>query len=69
MSMIKRMPRNLFFGPTPWIALHLIYVVIASFMPVSAFRQGFTNGLMSESMILWFLLMFKKKDGDVSVQK
>ena len=23
-------------------------------MPVSAFRLGFTNGLMSESMILWF---------------
>ena len=127
------MPRNLFLGLTPWIALHLIYVVIlslfawlnnngyardalticealydnfawlipvsevvmlpvflywfylqitgrtlfrkgmaftnvlvifavlkmiASIMPVGAFRLGFTNGLMSESMILWFTLMF-----------
>ena len=131
--MIKQMPRNLFLGLTPWIALHLIYVVIlslfawlnnngyardalticealydnfawlipvsevvmlpvflywfylqitgrtlfrkgmaftnvlvifavlkmiASIMPVGAFRLGFTNGLMSESMILWFTLMF-----------
>lgn len=30
---------------------------IASFMPVSAFRLGFTNGLMSESMIIWFVLI------------
>ena len=29
----------------------------ASFMPVSAFRLGFTNGLMSESMIIWFILV------------
>ena len=133
MSMMKRMLRNTFFGLTPWIALHLIYVVIlslfawlnnngfardalticealydnfawlipvsevvmlpvflywfylqitgktlfrkgmaftnvlvifavlkmiASIMPVGAFRLGFTNGLMSESMILWFTLMF-----------
>ena len=28
---------------------------IASFMPVSAFRLGFTNGLMS--MIIWFVLI------------
>ena len=28
---------------------------IASFMLVSAFRLGFTNGLMSESMIVWFI--------------
>ena len=30
---------------------------IASFMPVSAFRLGFTNGLMRESMIIWFVLI------------
>lgn len=30
---------------------------IASSMPVSAFRLGFTNGLMSESMIIWFVLI------------
>ena len=32
-------------------------------MPVSAFRLGFTNGLMSESMILWFgiMLMWERR--------
>jgi hypothetical protein len=34
-------------------------------MPESAFRLGFTNGLMSESMVIWFAIMliteFKKK--------
>lgn len=32
--------------------------VIASFMPESAFRLGFTNGLMSESMVVWFVLIY-----------
>ena len=33
-------------------------------MPVSAFRLGFTNGLMSESMILWFgaMLIWERHD-------
>lgn len=31
---------------------------VASFMPISAFRLGFTNGLMSESMIVWFAVVF-----------
>ena len=26
-------------------------------MPASAFRLGFTNGLISESMIVWFGIM------------
>ena len=30
---------------------------ISMLMPVSAFRLGFTNGLMSESMIIWFGIM------------
>ena len=30
---------------------------ISLLMPVSAFRLGFTNGLMSESMIVWFGIM------------
>ncbi len=37
-----------------------IFAVLKSLsllMPVSAFRLAFTNGLMSESMVLWFLLM------------
>lgn len=33
-------------------------------MPVSAFRLGFTNGLMSESMIIWFGIMLLY-DGEV----
>ena len=35
-------------------------------MPASAFRIGFTNGLMSESMFIWFGIMLirelSKKD-------
>ena len=33
-------------------------------MPVSAFRLAFTNGLMSESMILWFgaMLIWERHD-------
>ncbi len=30
---------------------------LSALMPVSAFRLGFTNGLMSESMLLWFGLL------------
>ena len=50
----------------------LIYAVlkgVSLLLPVSAFRLGFTNGLMSESMILWFGIMlsqekvFEIKDG------
>ncbi len=35
-----------------------IFKGISMLMPESAFRIAFTNGLMSESMIVWFLLMF-----------
>ena len=35
----------------------LIPISEALLMPVSAFRIAFTNGLMSESMILWFGFM------------
>lgn len=31
--------------------------LIASLMPECAFRLGFTNGLMSESMVVWFAIM------------
>ena len=33
---------------------------ISMMMPESGFRLGFTNGMMSESMIIWFLLVFLK---------
>ncbi|MBR2796386.1 MAG: hypothetical protein IKE17_01375 [Clostridia bacterium] len=46
-----------------WMAFTNVLVIYAAMkgvsllMPVSAFRLGFTNGLMSESMILWFGFM------------
>ena len=38
----------------------LLYVFISSvktFLPTSAFKLGFINGLMSESMLIWFAIM------------
>nr|MCR5023350.1 hypothetical protein [Lachnospiraceae bacterium] len=35
-----------------------ILKVISMLMPQSAFRIAFTNGLMSESMIVWFLFVY-----------
>ena len=46
-----------------WMAFTNVLIVFAllkgltMLMPVSAFRLGFTNGLMSESMIIWFGIM------------
>ncbi|MBR3015921.1 MAG: hypothetical protein IKH57_02385 [Clostridia bacterium] len=46
-----------------WMAFTNVLVIfvllkgLSLLMPVSAFRLGFTNGLMSESMILWFGIM------------
>ena len=46
-----------------WMAFTNVLVIfallkgISLLLPVSAFRLGFTNGLMSESMILWFGIM------------
>ncbi len=39
------------------LVIFAILKIIASVMPESAFRLGFTNGLMSESMIVWFTLV------------
>ena len=36
---------------------------ISMLMPESGFKLGFNNGLMSESMIIWFLLIFLKIGG------
>lgn len=54
-----------------WMAFTNVLVIFALLkglsllMPVSAFRLGFTNGLMSESMILWFgiMLIWEKRRG------
>ena len=45
------------------LILFAILKGIALLLPVSAFRLGFTNGLMSESMILWFsfMLMWERR--------
>ena len=34
---------------------------VSLLLPVSAFRLGFTNGLMSESMVLWFGAMLSRE--------
>jgi len=36
------------------LVIYLVLYLVKSFMPDSAFRIGFTNGLMSQSMIIWF---------------
>ena len=40
------------------LVIFAVLKIVASCMPESAFRLGFTNGLMSESMIVWFVLVF-----------
>lgn len=32
--------------------------IIKTVLPESPFRLGFTNGLMSESMVIWFVIVF-----------
>ena len=52
------------------ISFDLVLKGISLLMPVSAFRLAFTNGLMSEAMILWLLSMLlwisagRGKDGN-----
>ena len=54
-----------------WMAFTNVLVIfailkgISLLMPVSAFRLGFTNGLMSESMIIWFGIMLAWEMKDV----
>lgn len=40
------------------LVIYLILFAVKSLMPVSAFRLGFTNGLMSESMVIFFTISF-----------
>lgn len=46
-----------------WVAFFNVLViygllyVVRLFLPVSAFRMGFINGMMSESMVIWFGMM------------
>ena len=52
-----------------WMAFTNVLIVyavlkgISLLLPVSAFRLGFTNGLMSESMLVWFGCMLVKGKG------
>ena len=39
------------------LIIFAVLKLVASLMPESAFRLGFTNGLMSESMVIWFAIM------------
>ncbi len=45
------------------LIVYSLYLVLVLYWAVSAFRLGFTNGLISESMILWFgcMLMWEAK--------
>lgn len=36
------------------LSIYLLLYLVKAVLPNSAFRIGFTNGLMSESMFLWF---------------
>ena len=52
-----------------WMAFTNVLVIFAALkglsllLPDSAFRLGFTNGLMSESMIVWFGIMMAREQG------
>ena len=48
-------PRAMAF--TNVLVIYGVLYAVKSLLPVSAFRLGFTNGLMSESMAVWFLLL------------
>ena len=39
------------------LIFYVLLKLLTMFMPDSAFRLAFTNGLMSESMLLWFVSM------------
>ncbi len=45
------------FAFTNVLVIFSIMKLIQNSMPVSAFRLGFTNGMMSESMIIWFMIL------------
>jgi len=41
--------------------IYVLMRVVLSFIPVSPFRLGFANGLMSESMFIWFAIMLVRE--------
>ena len=59
-------PRRMAF--THVLVIFAVLKGISLLMPVSAFRLAFTNGLMSESMLIWFgiMLLWERKKRCVS---
>lgn len=51
------------FAWTSVLVFYALLSVVKALLPISAFRLGFTNGLMSESMVLWFgaMLLWERK--------
>ena len=58
-----------------WMALTNVLIIfgilkaLSLALPVSAFRLGFTNGLMSESMLIWFGFMLAWEKREAGSQK
>ena len=54
------------FAFTNVLLIFAVLKMIQLALPVSAFRIGFTNGLMSESMLLWFgaMLLYLRREKD-----
>lgn len=46
------------FSFTNILIIYVVFYIIKLLLPDSPFRIGFTNGLMSESMIVWFLVQY-----------
>lgn len=40
------------------LIIYAVMYIIKTVLPESPFRLGFTNGLMSENMIIWFVIVF-----------
>ncbi|MCI5656140.1 MAG: DUF6796 family protein [Candidatus Pseudoruminococcus sp.] len=40
------------------LIIYAVLYIIKMLLPNSPFRIGFTNGLMSESMLIWFIIVF-----------
>ena len=51
------------------LAFFAVLRLVQSFLPVGPFRIGFTNSLMSESMILWFMSLLAWAQGVNNTQQ
>jgi hypothetical protein len=47
------------------LIIYAVLYLVSLLLPDNAFRIGFTNGLMSESMIIWFLIFLICGNSDV----